>query len=64
MSATMSDSGIKGADDIKAALAALKGTTGDAAIDAAEKLAGLVNTAGIRAFCECGIVEGLKAMFT
>ena len=62
MSATMSDSGIKGADDIKAALAALKGTTGDAAVDAAEKLAGLVNTAGVRAFCECGVVEGLKAM--
>ena len=61
MSATMSEGGVKGAADIKAALEALKGATGDDAVDKAEKLAQLVNTAGVRAFCECGVVEGLKA---
>ena len=58
MSATMSEGGVKGAADIKAALEALKGATGDDAVDKAEKLAQLVNTAGVRAFCECGVVEG------
>jgi elongation factor 3 len=61
MSATMSESGVKGAAEIKAAVEALKGATGDDAVDKAEKLAQLVSTAGVRAFCECGVVEGLKA---
>eukprot|EP00802_Teleaulax_amphioxeia_P001701 Tamp_01703.p1 GENE.Tamp_01703~~Tamp_01703.p1 ORF type:complete len:1085 (+),score=404.64 Tamp_01703:120-3257(+) len=58
----MSEGGVKGSAEIKAALDALKGTTGDDAVDKAEKLAELVSAGGVRAFCECGVVEGLKAM--
>ena len=60
MSAAMAGELIKGGDDIKACLATLGGKTGAEATAEAEKLAKLIDAAGVRAFNECGVVETLK----
>ena len=62
MSASMAPEFIKGGDEIKAALGALGGKTGEDACTAAAALAGLINAAGVRSFAECGVLDTLKKL--